>query len=35
MHKLQLIIAIYYLQIFGIDMNFKPTLGVPFEKKVG
>ena len=32
MCKLQLLIAIYYLQISGFDMNLKLTLGVTFNK---
>ena len=32
MRKLLLLIAMYYLQIFGIDMNLKFTLGVTFNK---
>ena len=32
MRKLQLLIAIYYLQISGIDMSLILTLGTPVNK---
>ena len=33
MRKLQLLITTYYLQISRHYMNFKPTLGIHFDKR--